>query len=71
VPRERWRARYHSALDRLREACVPIVGDEEAGAEAYIALRRCWEPLIGALAPAMAYRLSEIDPAGRHPDVGT
>lgn len=66
IPSERWRTRYLSAIDQLRRADVPIIADEQAGFEAYIALRRCWEPLIGALAPAMAYRLAEIDPAGQY-----
>ena len=70
VPREMWRERYCSALDRLRQAGVPVTVDGQAGSEAYIALRRCWDPMINALAPAMAYSLSEIDPAARHSNGG-
>jgi len=62
----RWRKRYFAALQRLREAGIKTVADEQAGAEAYIELRREWEHYITALAPTMAYKMEEIDPAG-HP----
>jgi hypothetical protein len=61
--RERWRARYHAALLRLRQAGVPVTRDGEAGAEAYIACRMQWDHHITNLAPAMAYRMDEIDVA--------
>lgn len=60
---EPWRARYFAALQRLRQAGQPVVANEEAGAELYVKLRRRWDPLIAALAPAMAYSMDEIDPA--------
>lgn len=60
--RDRWRARYHAALLRLQRAGIEITGDREAGAEAYIASRAQWDHHITNLAPAMAYRMEEIDP---------
>ncbi|MGN6551643.1 MAG: two pore domain potassium channel family protein [Pararhizobium sp.] len=62
-----WRARYVAALQRLRQADLPLMADEETGAEVYVKLRRQWDPLIAALAPAMAYSLDEIDPATSRP----
>jgi len=32
-----------------------------------VKLRRRWDPLIAALAPAMAYSMDEIDPARSRP----
>ena len=67
IQAEPWRARYFAAVRRLRQAGLPLVADEEAGAELYVQLRRRWDPLIAALAPAMAYSMDEIDPAGSRP----
>jgi hypothetical protein len=64
---EPWRARYFAAVQRLRQAGLPLVADEETGAELYVKLRRRWDPLIAALAPAMAYSMDEIDPARSRP----
>ena len=64
---EPWRARYFAALQRLRQAGLPLRADEETGAELYVKLRRRWDPLIAALAPAMAYSMDEIDPARSRP----
>ena len=64
---EPWRARYFAAVQRLRQAGLPLVADEETGAELYVTLRRRWDPLIAALAPAMAYSMDEIDPARARP----
>ncbi|MCR0984930.1 two pore domain potassium channel family protein [Roseomonas populi] len=61
---DRWRRRYRSALQRLRRAGIEVTADENAGEEAYISLRSCWDPLIAGLAPAMAYHMDQIDPAG-------
>lgn len=61
---EPWRARYFAAVQRLRQAGLPLVSNEEAGAELYVKLRRDWDPLIAALAPAMAYSMDDVDPAG-------
>ncbi|WP_370539065.1 two pore domain potassium channel family protein [Aureimonas sp. AU22] len=62
--RELWWARYLGALPRLRQACVPLTANEKKGAEFYVELRCQWDPLIAILAPAMAYSMHEIDPAG-------
>jgi hypothetical protein len=64
---EPWRARYFSAVRRLRQAGVPLLADADTGAELYVKLRRRWDPLIAALAPAMAYSMDEIDPARSRP----
>jgi hypothetical protein len=64
---EPWRTRYFAALRRLRQAGLPLVTDEEAGAEVYVKLRGRWDPLITALAPAMDYSMDEIDPARSRP----
>jgi hypothetical protein len=60
---DRWRQRYFAALRRLRQAGIETVADEAAGAEQYLELRACWAPHIARLAPGMAYRPEEIDPA--------
>ncbi len=67
--RERGRLRYDQALRRLREAGIPTREDPEAGAREYLELRASWEPGIAALAPALAYRMEEVDTAGHggHP----
>ncbi|HEX8246860.1 MAG TPA: hypothetical protein VF599_01655 [Pyrinomonadaceae bacterium] len=65
---ERWRERYFAALRKLREANIKTIADEEAGAETYISLRREWDRYITELAPTMAYRMDEIDPAGNRPE---
>lgn len=67
---ERWRGRYFAALNRLREAGLPLVADADMGADVYVSLRRRWDPLIAVLAPAMAYSKDEIDPAGSPPSAG-
>jgi hypothetical protein len=61
---DRWRRRYQSGVQRLRRAGIEVTADEQAGADAYVSLRSRWDPLIARLAPAMAYRMDEIDPAG-------
>lgn len=62
--RERGRLRYERALLRLREAGVPTRADPEAGAREYVELRATWEPGIEAVAPALGYRMEEVDRAG-------
>src|SRR5215207_7654845 len=66
--RDRWRRRYFAALRRLRQSGIQTIADEEAGAEAYAALRAEWDPHITALAPAMAYTMDEIDRVGSDPE---
>jgi hypothetical protein len=57
----RWRLRYAQALVRLREAGIPIRADSEAGADEYVKLRATWEPSIEALAPALGFRIEDVD----------
>lgn len=66
--RARWERRYRAALHRLREAGIETAADEAAGAGRYVALRARWDRYVRALAPAMAYRMTEIDPAGADPE---
>jgi len=61
--RARWAPRYEEAVQRLRAAGVPVRPDMQAGARDYVELRSRWEPGIEALAPALGYRLEEIDAA--------
>jgi hypothetical protein len=62
--RERSRLRYGRALQRLRRAGIPTREDPDAGAREYVELRAAWEPAIEALAPALGYRMEEVDTAG-------
>ena len=62
--RERWRRRYGQAVQRLRKAGIPTREDVDAGAREYVELRSTWEPGIEALAPALGYRMQEVDRAG-------
>lgn len=62
--RERGRLRYERALLRLREADIPTREDPEGGARGYGELRAKWEPGIEAVAPALGYRMEEVDRAG-------
>jgi hypothetical protein len=66
--RERWRRRYFAGLRRLREAGLQTVMDEQSGAELYLTLRARWDGHIKALAPALAYGIEEVDPAGCYPE---
>jgi hypothetical protein len=63
---DRWRRRYRSGVQRLRRAGIEVTTDEQVGAEAYVSLRSRWDPLIARLAPAMAYSMDQIDPAGSY-----
>lgn len=58
-----WRARYHHAVRRFREAGIATAEDEEAGARQYVQLRSKWDGHMRQLAPGMAYTLDEVDPA--------
>lgn len=66
--RDRWNRRYAAAVRRLRQAGIATRGDEDTGAEIYATLRACWDPHISQLAPQMAYKVDEIDPACSHPE---
>jgi len=65
---ECWRQRYRSAAARLRAAGVHTAADEQAGANAYVELRRQWDPFVVAFARYMAHSLAELDPACERPD---
>lgn len=58
-----WRSRYLSAEHLLLSAGVQTCQPTHNGLEHYIRLRSQWNAYIEALAPAMLYDLSEIDPA--------
>jgi hypothetical protein len=66
--RERWQRRYHEASKRLREAGIVTVANEREGADLYVRLRASWDRDIRMLAPAMGYRMMEIDPIGSVPE---
>jgi hypothetical protein len=61
---ERWRSRYPATLQKLKQAGIKTVADEQAGAENYVSLRAEWDRYITTLAPTMAYNMDEIDSAG-------
>ncbi len=65
--KQRWRARYRSALRQMEDAGIAITADPESGAETYIALRTEWCTRIEKLAASMLYSMEEIDPAGSVP----
>ncbi len=58
-----WRARYRTAVLRLRQAGIQTTEDSEAGADAYISCRIQWDHHIANLAPSMGYSMGEIDVA--------
>jgi hypothetical protein len=58
-----WRARYRTAVLRLRQAGIQTTDDSEAGADAYISCRIQWDHHIANLAPSMGYSMGEIDVA--------
>ncbi|WP_267361409.1 MULTISPECIES: two pore domain potassium channel family protein [unclassified Methylobacterium] len=64
--RQRWRAHWGRGMSRLAEAGI-AVAQEEAAVQAYIDLRTQWWPHIARLAPAMAYRSTDVE--GRGPEV--
>ena len=66
---ERWRARYHAGLRRMREAGIKTIADEDEGAAAYITQRARWDYLIATLAPHLGYTMAEIDLEGSHPNL--
>lgn len=62
--RERSGQRYQQALRRLREAGIPTRADPEVGAREYADIRAGWEPEIEGLAPALGYRMEDVDAVG-------
>jgi len=69
--RERWIRRYEQALQRLREAGIPTRADPQAGAREYVEARAKWEPGIEALAPALGFRIEDVDLASFSARPGT
>lgn len=65
----KWTERFAAALRRLRRAGITVVADEEAGARTYATLRARWDAHVRALAPAMSYSATDVDPAGSGPAV--
>lgn len=61
--RQRWRAHWERAASRLAEAGIAVAREEPA-AQAYIDLRAQWWPHIARLAPAMAYRIEDVEGCG-------
>jgi hypothetical protein len=68
--RDLWRRRYYKAIETFREAGIETLSAEEQGADAYIAMRRCWNRYVADLASYMAWPMDEIDTAmsGDHAD---
>ncbi len=64
---QRWRHRYLAGLDRLKQAGVRTIRNEQEGAETYIALRARWDRYIKAFADHMAHDMVNIDPVGANP----
>ena len=65
---ERWHRRYRVALQRLQQAGIRTVANEEEGSRHYVALRAEWDGVVEQLATALAYTREETDPAGTHPE---
>jgi len=67
--RERWRTRYMAALQRMRQAGIKTMVDEEAGLETYVSLRERWDGHITRLSASMLYEADEIDKPTYCPEV--
>ena len=59
--RERWRARYMAAIERMREAGIEAVVDPGTGFETYASLRERWDGHVARLGESMLYEAKEID----------
>ncbi len=64
---QKWRQRYLAAVRRLQAGGIRTRQNLEAGASQYIDLRTKWHSHIANLAPAMLFRMEEIDPATQDP----
>jgi len=60
--RERWRARYMAAIERMRQAGIKTIADPATGFETYVSLRERWEGHIARLRASMLYEADEVDP---------
>jgi hypothetical protein len=67
--RERWRARYMAAVDRLQQAGINTIADPGAGFEIYVSLRERWDGHIVRLRAAMMYEADEIDAPTYRPEI--
>ncbi len=67
--RERWRARYMAALERMRQAGIKTIADPATGFETYVSLRERWDGHIGRLRASMLYEADEIDAPTYCPEV--
>jgi hypothetical protein len=67
--RERWRARYMAALERMQQAGVKTIADPAAGFETYASLRSRWDGNVSRLRAAMLYDAGEIDAPTYRPEV--
>ena len=61
----RWRARFETAVVRLRAAGLPVIADVGAGANTYVQMRTQWTRRVDFLASAMGYDRRDIDAATR------
>jgi hypothetical protein len=61
--KEKWRARYRAAHDRLARGGVAVREDVAAGAERYVAVREQWQRRIEMLAGHMGFPYDKMDPA--------
>jgi hypothetical protein len=67
--RERWRARYMAALERMRQAGIKTIADPETGFERYVSLRERWDGHIARLRASMLYEADEIDAPMYRPQI--
>lgn len=63
---ERWGKRYLDARRRFQQAGIAVTSNEQAGLAAYLDSRKSWDSMVMALAPAMKFEPSEIDPAASY-----
>jgi hypothetical protein len=64
---DRWHRRYIAACERFQRAGIQTVPNRAVGAAAPVSERVQWDSYIRKLAPALAYTMDEIDPAGSRP----
>lgn len=67
--RQRWRARYIAALERMWQAGIKTIDDPVAGFETYVSLREKWDGHIARLRASMLYEAGEIDAPTYRPEV--
>jgi hypothetical protein len=64
---DRWRRRYHLALDRFRQAGIDTIEDVANGEETYIALRARWDRYLWVFARHMVHPMEQMDIVGCDP----